>query len=222
MSELKKNQVGSLNALLIPLILASLLFVVSLGFGIWAYLGMQDYKNNVDQKVDSAVKVAVAKNSSEKDNEFLEKEKQPNETYKGSDVLGAITFNYPKTWSGYFKSTDKDMTLMLQKGLVDGSNVSSNGTSAPIVVQVINSGYTDNLSSYESAVKTGKAKSSAFRLAKLQTVLGTKVEGQLSDGVTGEVVLLPMREKTIKISSTVQDYIPDLNNIVLPSFSFTP
>ena len=166
--------------------------------------------------------MAVAKNSTDKDNEFLEKEKQPNRTYKGSDVLGAITFDYPKTWSGYLKSSDKDMTLLLQKSLVDGSNVTSAGTSSPIVVQVINSGYTDSLAAYESSIKSGKAKSSAFRLSKLQTVLGTKVEGQLAEGVNGEVVLLPMREKTIKISSSVQDYIPDLNNIILPSFSFTP
>ncbi len=222
MSEFNKNQVGSLNVLLIPLILSGLLFIFALVFGIWAYTGMQDYKNNVDEKVDSAVKVAVAKNSTDKDNEFLEKEKQPNRTYKGSDVLGAVTFDYPKTWSGYYKSTDKDMTLLLQKNLVDGSTVTSGGNSAPIVVQVINAGYSDNLSGYESVIKSGKAKSSAFRLAKLQSVLGTKIEGQLSDGTSGEVILLPMREKTIKISSTVQDYLPDLNNIILPSFSFTP
>lgn len=214
------NQVGSVNILLIPLVLSSLLFLVTLIFGVWAFSGRQDYKNNVDAKIETAVKIAVDKNSSEKDNQFLEKEKMPTRIYKGSDILGSITFEYPKTWSGYYKETDKDLSLVMQPGLVNGAeNINYN-----LKVEVLNSPYPTNIGEYEEDVKTGKLKASAFRLAKLPSVLGTRFDGEFSsrEGMKGAVVMLPQREKTVKISAESQEAVADLDNIILSHFIFTP
>jgi hypothetical protein len=213
-----KNEVGSLNVLLIPLILSVVLFFAAAGFGVWAYLGMQDYRDNVDQKVESAVTVAIDKNSTKKDNEFLEKEKAPNRTYKGSAILGSITFDYPKTWSGYYKETDKDLQLIMQKDLVNGDQKSL----YPLKVEVLNSTYDVNIKSFEGNVKSGKLKASAYRLTKLPDILGTRFDGEFPTTNRGSVILLPQREKTIKISTEYDENIGDLNNIILPSFTFTP
>lgn len=218
--KLRNNEVGGLNILLVPLVLTILLFVSALAFGFWAFSGRQDYKNNVDSKVQKAVNVAVEQNSTKKDNEFLEKEKMPTRTYKGSDILGAITFDYPKTWSGYYKETDKDLTLVMQPGLVSGAD----NINYPLKVEVLNTSYDINMNNYDESVKSGKLKASAFRLAKLPSVLGTRLDGEFEgeDNMKGAVILLPQREKTVKISAQSLESVPDLNNIILPSFSFTP
>lgn len=215
---LAKNQMGSLNVLLIPLIICIVLFFSAFGFGFWAYLGKQDYKNNVDKKIATAVEVAVEQNSTKKDNEFLEKEKLPTRIYKSVAVLGSITFEYPKTWSGYFKETDKDLSLVMQQALVNGDPKSL----YPLKVEVLNSAYDTNVKQFESNVKAGKLKASAFRLAKLPDVLGTRFDGEFLDTKRGSVILLPQREKTVKISTEFEENIGDLNNIILPSFTFTP
>ena len=219
---LAKNEVGALNILLAPLIIASLLFLATFGFAFWAYTGMKDYKVNVDQKVDTAVKIAVAKNSTEKDNEFLEMEKQPTLTYRGSAVLGSITFQYPKTWSGYQKETDKDMSLIMQQRIVEEGAKSL----YPLRVEVLNTAYDTNVKTYESFVKSGKLTASPFRLQNLPIILGTRFDGEFTSVnggvIKGTVILLPQREKTIKISTEYVENLGDLNNIILPSFSFTP
>ena len=216
--KLAKNEVGLINVLLIPLIIACLLFFATFGFAVWAYLGMKDYRDNVDQKVQTAVTVAVEKKATEKDNEFIEKEKLPTRTYQGATVLGAITFNYPKTWSGYFKETDKDLTLTMQQGLVNGDVK----TLYPLKVEVLNSGYDVNVKNFEANVKSGKLKATAFRLAKLPNILGTRFDGEFPNSIKGSVVLLPQREKTLKISSEYEETLIDFNNIILPSLTFTP
>lgn len=219
--KLKNDQVGGLNVLLILLIISLLLFFGAFGFGLWAYMGMKDYKDNADKKIVTASMVAVEKNSTEKDNEFLEKEKQPTRTYKSAAVLGSVTFDYPKTWSGYFKETDKDLSLIMQQGLVSGDQKSL----YPLRVEVLNSAYDTNIKNFEANVKTGKLKATAFRLAKLPDVLGTRFDGEIAGGsniINGTVILLPQREKTLKISTEFVENIGDLNNIILPSLTFTP
>ena len=218
---LKKQEVGGLNILLFPLILVTLLFVFSLVFGYWAYAGKQDYKNNVDKKITTAENIAVEQNSSKKDNEFLEKEKVPTRTYKGSELLGSITFNYPKTWSGYEQQTEKELKLMMQPGVVS----SNTKTAYSLRVEVLDTAYTNALSNLESSVKSGKLKASAFRLAKVPGVLGTRFDGEFesSNGATkGTLVVLPNREKSIKISTESLEGVGDFNNIILPSFTFSP
>src|SRR4051812_30460701 len=61
--------------LIIPLVVFILLFLGAMGFGVWAYGGMQDYKNNVSDKVKSAVQIAIQQEDSKKDKEFIDKEK---------------------------------------------------------------------------------------------------------------------------------------------------
>ena len=65
--KLSKNEWGSMNTLLIPLILAVVFFFGALGFGVWAYMERSDYKLNSDQKAAAAVKVAEDKLSTKKD-----------------------------------------------------------------------------------------------------------------------------------------------------------
>lgn len=213
-----QNATGSMNVLLIPLILSVLFFFGALGFGVWAYIGMQDYKNNTDQKIEAAVAVANDKTSTQKDNEFLVREKEPLREYKSSSVLGDIVFNYPKTWSGYTQETDSTLKLLMNPGLVPGDAKSIYS----LRVEVMPEAYSLALKKYENDVKTGKIKASAFRLEKLPKVLGTRLDGEISMGIRGSIILLPLRDKTLTISTESEEFVGDLNTIVLPSFSYSP
>jgi len=204
--------------LLIPLILAVVFFFGALGFGVWAYMERSDYKLNSDQKAAAAVKVAEDKLSTKKDNEFLEREKEPLREYKGSSVFGNISFKYPKTWSAHQSDTDTQMTLIMNPGILSGNQGSVYG----LRVTVENSNYQNTLRRYESSIKTGTLRASAFRLAKVKNVLGTRLDGEINFGVKGSSVVLPLRDKTMVISTESEDFVKDFDNIILPNYSFTP
>lgn len=215
---MKLNERGQINGLLIPLILSMLFFFGAVGFGIWAYMGMQDYKTNVDPKIAAAVKVATDKTKTEKDNEFLQREKEPLRDYQGSIALGSITFKYPKTWSGYFKESNTELTLLMHPKLVPGNDKSLYA----LKVEVLNRAYDRELGTLENGVKNGKMTADPFRLERLPEVLGTRFDGEIATEKKGSMVLLPLRDKTVKISVESEDFMEDFDNIILKNFTFSP
>ena len=95
-----RNEVGAINALLLPLILAVLVLFGAIGFGAWAFSSRQDYKNNVEAKIAAAVADAKVVEGKRKDAVFAEESKNPLKAYNGPSAYGSVTINYPKTWSG--------------------------------------------------------------------------------------------------------------------------
>ncbi len=218
----RSNQFGNINVLLIPLILVVLLFVGSLAFGAWAYSGKQDYKNNVDPKIAAAVEIAKKENSTQKDNEFIEKEKQPLRDYKGSSAYGAPTVKYPKTWSAYVSETNTSTTPI--NGFFHPSYVpdATSETNFALRLQVTSRTYAQELADYDTEVKSGKLSAQPFRLAGVPSVLGTRFDGEFEANKQGIVVVLPLRDKSIKIWTEAEQYKKDFNDNILPNFVFTP
>ena len=44
--KIRDRQEGALSLMLVSLVFATVLFVFTLGFGVWAFTSRQDYKNN--------------------------------------------------------------------------------------------------------------------------------------------------------------------------------
>lgn len=209
---------GSLNALTIPLVLAVLFLFLSLGFGVWAFMGRQDYKDNVDAKIESAVAVEVAKTESQKDNEFLEREKNPLRTYSGPSQLGAIIMQYPKTWSAYSTEQNNTLTVLMQPDVVLGGN----SVKYALKIEVLSTNYNAGLAQFDNLVKQGKLRSSVYAFPKVPSVKGLRFDGEIAANKQGSVVVVPLRDKTLKVSTEVEDRLGDFNDIILPNFQFTP
>jgi hypothetical protein len=220
--KIRSREDGSINALLIPLILALVFFFVALGFGLWAFSGRADYKNNTDAKIDAAVKVAEQQTATRKDNEFIEREKEPLKEYQGPASLGTITVQYPKTWSAYVVESDgsgNGIDGYFQPNFVPGV---TSGANYALRLQVANQSYADALRSYDSSVKSGKAKASPYQPVNVNNIIGTQLVGDLGGSKTGTMILLPLRDKTIKIWTEGEQYLGDFNKYILPNFKFVP
>lgn len=214
---LNRDESGALNLLLIPLIIAVLCFFIALGFGIWAYAERTDYKNNSDKKSDAAVAVATQKVSTQKDNEFLEKEKFPLDIYKAPAELGSLEISYPKTWSAYI-ATDEDPVFIFSPKYVPAGEE----TSQALRIVIESSAYNEAISGFDGQIQEGKLKATAYSLPKVPGIVGLKFEGELEEGKTASMVILPLRDKTLKISSELPDRFNDFNNIILPNLVFSP
>lgn len=205
----------------IVLAITVLLFIGTLIFAIWAYGGMQDNKNNVDKKVQAAVTAAEQQLSVKKDQQFAEELKSPNKTYQGPDTFGSISFKYPKTWSGQVTVDDKGSTPVdgyFHPGVIPALDSS---TAFALRVQIVSDSYDTVLSQFSNQASDSTIKISPYRAAKVKSVLGSIVTGAINDGQKDTMVVLPLRDKTIEISTQSDQYRGDFNNI-MKSFSFSP
>lgn len=215
-----KNQEGAVSALLISTIVLSVFLVGAVVFGVWAFMGRQDYKDNVDQKIVVATKVSDAKLSAQKDKEFAEKEKSPYKTYEGPSAFGSLKIVYPKTWNAYVDETPKGsvpVDAYFMPVFVPG--VGDNASYA-LRAQVVNGSYSNEVNKFSGNVKAGKTTASPFIPPKVPTVTGTRFDGLLTNNKAGSMVILPLRDKAIRIWTEVPEFTSDYNNIILPNFTF--
>lgn len=202
-------------SLILNFVLAILLVAVG-GFGIWAFMNYQDHKNNVDVKVADAVAVAKEEQAKEDEAVFAEKEKMPTRQLTGPVDLGALTLDYPKTWSVYLSNNgnNNQFEAFLHPGAIAALG---SGTPYALQVNVINNSYETTVASYQSQVKEGTLKSSPI---KLNDVDGLRLDGKFNDVVNGSMVLFKVRDKTLRLLTQTPAFVSDFDKIILPSLKF--
>lgn len=217
---IKHNQEGA-TSLVLPLTLSVLAFVGALGFGLWAYAGKQDYKNNTDEKIAVAVAEARTAEAESKSKQFAELAKQPLKTYTGPEQYGSVVLQYPKTWSAYVSAGSAGSSAPLDGYFnpdVVPSVADTNNTFA-LRIEVLDRAYSEVLKSFSSKKDISIT---PFALAKVPKVVGVKIQGQLENDKKGSMVILPVRDKTLQVYTESDNYQNDFNNIILPNLSFSP
>lgn len=221
--EVKHSEAGVINALVIPFVLVILLFIGAAIFGVWSYQHMQDYKNNVDQKVQAAVTTAKQDESTIKDKEFAEKEKSPLRLYKGPSAYGSLRVQYPKSWSGYVaddSNSDPFIDGYFYPGIVP--DVTNDTASFALRIQVSGESYSDSVAEFANQVDAKTVKVSPYKFKMVPGVIGSRIDGQVEEGKQGEMILMPMRDKTLKVWTNSDQFTADFKKYVLPNLSFSP
>lgn len=211
------------SALVVPFSLAVIFLITAVIFGGWAYAKMLDYKNNVNAKISTAVATAKQQEDTAKDAAFAEQEKQPLKAYVGPTAYGSLTINYPKTWSGYVVDTRNSSPF------IDGyfypnvvPDTQSQNSSFALRVQMVQDSYSTVLNSLSTYVQSGKAKVTPYAAPKVPSVVGARVDGNLNGSKTGTMIILPVRNMTLKIWTEAPQFQNDFSNYILPNFTFAP
>ena len=214
------NQKGVINVATLVAGIMTLAFVLTLVFALMSFSRGQDYKNNSDKKVDAAVGVAVKESEAKKDTAFAEAEKSPVKTYSGPATFGTVVFNYPRSYSGYvISSSSTPLDGSFYPGVVPGNDQT---IAFALRVQVTSSDYNTLVKEFDSSIKEGKVTVKPFRAAKVNGTLGVRIDGAIESSKQGSLVLLPLRDKTLKIWTESKEFTGDFDKYVLPSLSFVP
>lgn len=218
-----RDERGAATGLLVSLILTALCLLGALGFGFWAFSSRQDYKNNVDTKIAAAVKVAQQQEDTKKDAEFAEEEKNPLKTYAGPAEYGSIQVQYPKTWSVYVSQSSSG------DGLLDGyfqpdfvPDVNDQTNNFALRIEVTQQSYSDVLDQFTSEAEGSQVTVSPYKLPNVSNVVGSRIDGQVTPTATGSMIVLPVRDKTLKIWTESTQFNNDFNNIILAHLTFSP
>jgi hypothetical protein len=226
----KLNQNGAVSGLAISLVLSVILLVSAISFGAWAFSSRQDYKDNVDEKVQTAVVAAKQQESKAKDAEFVEAEKSPVRTYNGPEAFGSISIKFPKSWSAYVNDSGDSSPL------VDGyfypnvvPAITSHSTPFALRAQVLNQSYSEVAKTLADQQKNPGNKAtplsiSAYALPKVPKVVGIKVRGTLQDkdNKLAVMVVFPLRSQTLEVWTEGTQFTGDFEKYILPDMTFSP
>lgn len=210
------------NPLLIVSIVLGLALMGALIFAIWAFTERDTYKNKTDQVVAREVELAEQRTSDQKDKEFVEKEKFPLQEYKSPATYGSVSIMYPKTWSAYVDQMGDGSLPVNGYFHPDFVPAIDSGTAFALRVEVLNRSYAQEVKEFDGKVKSGKVKVTPYRAPKVPEADGTRIEGEINQGQKGTMVLFPLRDKTLKISTQTNDFLKDFNDIILANLTFTP
>lgn len=216
-----KKQHASLGWTIATVVLSVLLLGAG-GFAAWAFMERGKYKNDTDAIVAKEVALAEQRVSTAKDAEFVEAEKKPTKAYKGPSTFGSVELEYPKTWSAFITESGQGNTPIdgyLHPNFVPGTQ---SGTQFALRIEVVQRTYDDVLKQFDSKVRQGKVSVSPFRAELVPDVLGARVEGEINQGQKNLMVLFPIRDKTLKISTETETFFKDFNEIVLKTLKFVP
>jgi len=221
--ELNK-QSGFITGTLVALIAVSVVLVGALAFGGWAFMGRQDYKNNSDQKAEVAADKRQKETEAADAVKYAEEAKNPLKTHKGPAQFGGVTVQYPKTWSGYVSEGGSGNTPVddyFHPDVVPGVSGDSDAAYA-LRIEVVEQTYDRVVASFKSSVETKKVVAAPVALPKVSSVVGTRFDGLIEKDKQGTMIVLPMRNLTLKVWTESKDYRADFENIILPNLTFAP
>lgn len=219
-SEMNKHHNSPL--LLIGMIVAVVLFLAAAGFGFWAFGERNDFKNNVDKKANVIANEAVKVSNAKKDAELVEKEKNPLKKYQGPPAFGSLDISYPKTWSAYVIQDDKSSVPVdgyLHPDYVPGV---LSGTAYALRFRVTSQAYAQELKQFDGKSKSGKVKITAYVPKNVAGVNGSRIEGEINTGQKDYMIMVPLRDKTLKIWTETPSFLNDFDKIILENLKFVP
>jgi len=223
MGGMNSQQRGSLNVLLIPVIFLSIFLVGAIVFSYWAFSGRENYKNNSDQMVTTAVNNAVQQTQKNDAQKYAQAAKYPLATFTGPSAFASISFKYPKTWSAYVAEESASSTPIngyFYPAVVP--DVTSQSNAYALRVQLLEQPYSNIMQQFTGQVTGGQLSVSQYVAPKLPNVIGSKLQGQLTTDKQGTMVILPVLNMTLEIWSESTQFQSDFINSVLPNLTFQP
>lgn len=215
MTIMMRTQVVEQRGMNISAVMAIVFGVLAIGLtalSAWLYIQYDEKRTNVDGKISAAVAEAKREQSRIDQENFLEKEKQPNRQFVGPDDYGRLTFSYPKTWSVYV-ANDASRGGVYKAYLNPREVPPVTGSSQRFALRVVieDRDYDQVNASYKSRVTTGKLKSSIVTIGEIS---GTRYDGEFSKDIRGAVALFKVRDKTVSIFTDADTFKKDFDAIV--------
>jgi hypothetical protein len=210
--------------LVVTIVILTLLFLLSAVLAGVFFVQMQDYKNNSDQKSAEAVVLAKEKQKKELEQVFAEQAKEPLVNYTSPADLGSVVVAYPKTWSAYIneKGSTQPLDAYFHPNYVPASSGGSNESfNYALRAQILQQNYQTVADEYKDEIKAGKV--TVTPLTGLPAGgTGIRVDGEIASKKNGSLIIIPVRDKVLKVWTEGDQFKNDFNNFVLKNLKYNP
>lgn len=208
----KTFQKGSKIGWMIAAICGISLFLVASALGVWIWMQYIEKKTDVDGQISLAVAEAVKKQSEEDEAKFQEAYKNPKIEFASPSEYGRVSFMYPKTWSVFIERDGSDRgDYKAYLHPVSVPPISKKDSRYALRLEIVNRNFDDVLRQYDPQLKKGELKSSTPEYNGRVT---TRLDGAFSKELRGAVVLMRVRDKTIRLSTDADTFKPDFEALL--------
>jgi cell division protein FtsB len=214
-----KTPVGLIIVTVVLLLSTVLLAVLLVIF----YGQAQDYKTNSDLKSAAAVAAALKDQETSLKAQFAETEKEPLREYITPSSAASVKIVYPKTWSLYAIEGKNSNTVNNYFHPQVINDVGNKDNLYALRLEVLDRVYSSTIKEYESKAKSGAVKISPYVAQNVPGAeTGIRVDGEIMTKINGSMVILPVRDKTIRVWTESNTFVNDFNNFVLKNLSYNP
>ncbi len=206
------SQRGYVNAWMVSTIGVLVMFLIAGALAIWAYMSYAQEKNTIDSQVKVAEAKAREEQSKADRDKFNEEAKNPRREFVGPSEYGRVSFLYPKTWSVYVErdgSDRGDYKAYLHPSIVPP--VGGKDSRFGMRLEILNDNFDKVLNQYSGQIKKGDLTSSSVQY---NGNAATRLDGAFSKDLRGSVVLMRVRDKTIRFSTDADTFKPDYQAIL--------
>ncbi|MDQ5963761.1 MAG: hypothetical protein QG629_844 [Patescibacteria group bacterium] len=198
------------------------LLLVFVALSAWAISERTTYKSKSDELVAAAVEKNTTEVTAKLEKDFADKEKSPYRTFVGPEEYGSIRIGYPKTWSVYTESggSSQSLDLYMDPGVVRGSG--GNDAVYALRTQVTSQSYADVLQQFTSGASNGATKVAPYKLPSNEKIIGSRIEGVLENQKKGTMIVLPLRDRAIKIWTETDAGKADFDTVILKNLTLVP
>jgi len=203
---------GAASGWMITAIAGITLFLLVSVAAVWLFLAYSEQKTDVEGKLKVAVAEAKKEQSEEDRKQYLEESKNPRLEFVGPADYGRVSFMYPRNWSAYVDkdgSDRGDYKAYLHPSVVP--SVSSRESRFALRLEILNQDFDAVLKQYEQLLKKGDLTSST---PEFNGNASTRIDGAFTKELRGSVVLMKVRDKTIRFSTDADTFKPDFQAIL--------
>lgn len=210
---------GKSNLILILCIVFGILLVLFIGLFINSYMQAQSATKDLNAK--RAVSYNLGKSAgakAQKDSDEVAARalaENPYRSYTAPVTFGDFTIKFPKNWSAWVTENINSSNQVELIANPDAIKVlPDNSVNYALHVYLVNATYADYRQNYDQQVKDKKAKSTAVTISG---IAGTRYEGQYSQTKSGIIVLIPVRDKTMVLSTENTKYSSEFSQVLSQS-----
>ena len=207
-----KSERGSVNGWMVGTIGCLMLFLIAGSLAIWAYMQYSREKSDVDSKV--AIKVAEGKREQAEFDwrKYSDEAKNLRVEFVGPTEYGRVSFMYTKTWSVYIANDGSDRgDYKAYFHPISVPPITNKNSRFALRLEIINKNMDTVLNEYQSRLKKGELTSSS---TEFNGISATRIDGTFEKELRGSVVLMKVRDKTIRFSTDADTFKPDFQTIL--------
>ncbi len=199
---------------IVIIVILSILTVSFFGLFIWKLMEWSEVSTDVDGQIAVAVAAAKDEQATADEQEFLEREKYPYQTFSGPSDYGQLSFQYPKTWSVYVASDASrggDFEAYLNPVQV---NTVSKDTINALRVKIRDKDFESVAAEYQKYVDARDSKLSMSSVT-FNNITANKYTGTIpTTDLNGYIVIFKIRDKTAVLQTDSVFFEAEFNKLL--------
>lgn len=143
---------------------------------------------------------------------YKKQNESPFRSYTAPEIYGGFEIKFPKNWNGYViesPNAQQQINLTVNPDFVKQIVGSDNVYGLHVILAKLS--YDQTLKQHQDDVKQRKLKQNSVTVSG---ITGTRYEGKFDERHDGSTVVIPVRDKTIIISTDDKKYLPEYNQVL--------